>query len=75
MDLVHSQVHAGNNSRLNEPISVMAKENKKNEKIRKHTRSTRNIHRDNMQEFEPIYYFCSMKDGELDDNQKDVYIT
>ena len=29
----------------------------------KHTKSIRNIHTDNMQEFEPIYYFCSIKDG------------
>ena len=59
----HAQVHAGDNSRMNESRFVMAEAYKKNQQGRKHTRSIRNIHTNNMQEFEPIYYFCSMKDG------------
>ena len=42
---------------------VMAKAYKEKQQSRKHTRSTRNIHTDNMQEIEPIYYFFSMKYG------------
>ena len=41
----------------------MAEAYKKNQENKKHIRSTRNIHTYNMQEFEPIYYFFSMKDG------------
>ena len=62
-DLGHSQVHAGDNSQLNESSCVVAEAYKKEQQRRKHTRSTRNIHIDNMQEFEPIYYLFSMKDG------------
>ena len=63
VDLGCAKVHAEDNSRLNESSTVMAEAYKKNQQSRKCTRSTRNIHIDNMQEFEPIYYFCSMKDG------------
>ena len=58
-----SQLCARDNSRINESSSVMVEAYKENQKSRKHTRSTRNIHIDSMQEFKPIYYFCSMKDG------------
>ena len=60
----HAQVHIGDNSRLNELSTVMVEDYKKSHQSRKHTRSTRNIHTYNMQEFEPIYYFFYMKDGE-----------
>ena len=39
-----AQVHAGDNSRLNESSSVMVEAYKKNQQSRKHTRSTRIIH-------------------------------
>ena len=58
-----AQDHARDNSRLNESSPVMEESYKKNQQSRKHTRSKRNIHIDNMKEFKPIYYFCSMKDG------------
>ena len=56
-------MHAGDNSRLNESSTVMEEVDKKNQQSRKYTRSIRSILIDNMQEFEPIYYFFSMKDG------------
>ena len=74
-DLGHAKVHDGDNSQLNESSTVMAKAYKKNQQSKKHTKSTGNIHTDNMQEFEPIYYLSSMKMEELDDDQKDIYIT
>ena len=54
-------MHVGDNSQLNELSNVMVEAYKKNQQSRKHTRSTRNICTYNMQEFEPIYYFYSMK--------------
>ena len=62
-DPVHAEVHARDNSRLNESSFVMAKAYKKEQHNKKHTRSTRNIHIDNMKEFKLIYYFYSMKNG------------
>ena len=56
-------VHIGDNSQLNELSTVMAEEYKKNQQSKKYTRWTRSMRTDNMQEFEPIYYFFSMKDG------------
>ena len=58
-----AQVHAGDNNQLNESSSVMAEAYKKEQQSMKHTKLTWIIHTDNMQEFELIYYFCSMKDG------------
>ena len=44
-DPSRAQVHAGDNSRMNESSTVMAEAYKKNQQSMKHTTWTRNIHR------------------------------
>ena len=62
-DLGHAQVNNGDNSQFNELSAIMEEAYKKNHQRRKYTRSTRSMHADNMQEFEPIYYSFTMKYG------------
>ena len=59
----HAQVHDGDKSQLNELSVVIVEAYKKNKKSKKYTGSTESMRANNMQEFEPIYYFFSMKDG------------
>ena len=56
-------MHAGENSQLNELSTILEEAYKKNQQSKKYTRSTRSMCIDSMQEFEPIYYFFSMKYG------------
>ena len=70
-DPSHAQVHVGDNGQMNELSIVMMEAYKKKQQRRKYTRSTRNMGIDNVQEFEPIYFFFSMKDGGI----RRIYIT